>query len=200
VTARVAAMQSRGFVRGSARAAVATVAAVGAYGCTTLASTGGAMTSQAARHIPGGYTQTRDAFAGVDKCRDWFTPPPQAGVKVVVCNQSVLTRDIDRALTPPSGDPRIVGPHRFLTATAHELPAQLTLRDATNLFSLRIVARDPVRASVYIAERRAAYERARVVLFRDVPVSRMRLKIVATPGTWYLTNRRGKTVASARPK
>jgi hypothetical protein len=157
----------------------------------------GAQKRLTTRQTTVGYERESDAFAGVDNCNDWFTPALQPGVKLVVCNQSVLTRDIGRALDPPLGDPRIVGAN-IRTATAGELPAELTMADPAQLSSVRVVAGHPVKASVYVAERASGKQPARISLFENVPLSVAGVRVEGAYGAPKLVTAAGAVLTPAK--
>jgi hypothetical protein len=175
-------------------------AAVTVSGCAAAANAerSSAVGSRSTDHGPVAEEPGTDAFAGIDRCTDWFTPPGQPGFKLVVCNQKILKRDLNGASNPPAGDPRIVGATSH-SPTAHDVPAIDYEPTGASLAKDRIVAADPTPVDVYVAYDRPRAAGQLTVLFRDLPASSDGLHVRATGRDWKVMTDAGRILRAQRP-
>jgi hypothetical protein len=139
-----------------------------------------------------------DAFAGIDRCTDWYTPPGQSGFKLVVCNQKILKRDLNGALSPPAGDPRVVGA-RSRSPTVREVPAVDYEPTAAALAADGIVAAVPTPVNVYVAYDKPRARGQLTALFRNVPATSRPLHVHAAGARWAIVTGSGRIIRTKRP-
>ena len=136
-------------------------------------------------------------------CDQWMTPPTEPGVKVVACDQRILTRFFGNGLEDTGPERvRIVDPsRRALAAQASEpsVPAVYDTADANQANTLRVLSNAPARPSVSVAQKRPDGSTAQAT-FPPVPVSPgSALRMRVSGSVWALLDSRGRTLARVRP-
>ncbi len=139
-----------------------------------------------------------------DDCGDWNTPPLQPGVKIVACDQRILSRFFADGLEDPGPERlRIVDPARVTGSTDTgdvAIPAVYETGDVAEAARLTVTADGPANPAVAAFERGADGSVLRVRFPPATVAAGRQLRVQRGRSAWRLVDGQGRTVATARPR
>ncbi len=139
-----------------------------------------------------------------DDCGDWNTPPLQRGIKIVACDQRILSRFFAGGLEDPGPERlRVVDPAVASTTSGGRdaaIPAVYETEDPQQAARLRVVADTIAKPSISAYEREVDGSSVQATFPATTVAAGGSLQVRRGDATWRLVDAGGRVVATARAR